>query len=69
MIDDEIYLYQISSKEQKEYIISNADQIQRLTTHEGLKKILENSEEIKISRLGKVLIDELTMERITSTKT
>lgn len=68
---EEIYggllLYEVSSKDIMQYIVSNPDQIRELLNHPDFDKTqVENSDQIVIRKLGRVLINPLTLDRLVT---
>lgn len=69
--DKELFIYQVViSKDFFQYIIAYSDQIPLLLNHPHLDRDkLFRSSEIIIKKLGPVLINPLTLDRLISSKT
>jgi hypothetical protein len=64
-----IFLYEITAGDKSVYAVANPDRVRELLSNHSvdLRDLnMENSEQIKIERVGFVFIDSLTLERMVA---
>lgn len=62
-----LFLYEVSYNTERRYVVANPDQVRELLKHRDFyneEGVMGNADEIKIKKMGKVAIEQLTLDRL-----